>query len=176
MTKRQYDTLSRIAPTVAQTDDYIDYGMPWEDQLELTGKALGRPDEAAAVEKRVEDDFAAARKEHPEFAGKTLVFAAATPDGYAVYSTQDLRARFFEQLGFKPSQEVEKLAGDNFFAQVSAEQLRHPRRGRARALRRAGRSWRRTRCSSAWTSSSATPWSTSPPTTTSPTRSASAAR
>jgi len=124
MTQRQYDTLSQIAPTVAQSKEYIDYGMPWEQQLKVTGEALGRADEAAKVEKQVTGEFAAARKQHPEFADKTLVFAAATPDGYAVYSTQDLRARFFEQLGFKPSQEVEKLAGDTFFAQVSSEQLR----------------------------------------------------
>ncbi len=36
-----YDRLSQIAPTVGQSGDYIDFGMPWEEQTLLVGRALG---------------------------------------------------------------------------------------------------------------------------------------
>jgi iron complex transport system substrate-binding protein len=31
MTARDYELLPQIAPTVAQTDRYIDYGTPWQE-------------------------------------------------------------------------------------------------------------------------------------------------
>lgn len=31
-----------VAPTVAQTDKYIDYGTPWQEHTLTVGKALGR--------------------------------------------------------------------------------------------------------------------------------------
>ena len=41
MTDTDYATLSAIAPTVAQPDDYIEYGTPWDVQLEIDGLATG---------------------------------------------------------------------------------------------------------------------------------------
>jgi iron complex transport system substrate-binding protein len=41
-----YDRLSQIAPTVARPKEYVDYGTPWDFQLELAGKALGRSERA----------------------------------------------------------------------------------------------------------------------------------
>ena len=41
MTDADYDTLSQIAPTLAQPGDYIDYGMPWDVATELIGAATG---------------------------------------------------------------------------------------------------------------------------------------
>jgi iron complex transport system substrate-binding protein len=42
MTEREYSTLSQIAPTVAQTDDFVDFGVPWQQQTMVTGRTLGR--------------------------------------------------------------------------------------------------------------------------------------
>ena len=42
-----YEKLSQLAPTVAQSGDYIDFGMPWDEQTLLVGKALGREDRAS---------------------------------------------------------------------------------------------------------------------------------
>jgi iron complex transport system substrate-binding protein len=119
-----YDKLSRIAPTVAQSGDYIDFGMPWQDQTRLVGQALGREDRADDVVADVEAKFERARRDHPEFDGKTAILAYGGPDGYGAYSTQDTRSRFFADLGFKTPERVDQLAGKSFFAKFSQEQFR----------------------------------------------------
>ncbi len=122
--KAAYDRLSRIAPTVAQSGDYIDFGMPWQDQTKLVGRALGREDRARKVVADVEATFERARRAHPEFVGKTAILAYGGPDGYGAYSTQDTRSRFFAELGFKTPVRIDQLAGKSFFAKFSQEQFR----------------------------------------------------
>lgn len=73
MTEDDYSKLSRIAPTVAQTDEFVDFGMPWQQQTLLTGRALGREDRARELVAEAEDRFARARKERPEFGQVTAV-------------------------------------------------------------------------------------------------------
>jgi iron complex transport system substrate-binding protein len=122
--KSAYDRLSKIAPTVAQSGSYIDFGMPWEDQTMLAGRALGREEQARKLLAAVKAKFAKVRSEHPEFAGKTAILAYGGPDGYGAYSTQDTRSRFFSELGFKTPGRVDQLAGESFFAAFSQEQFR----------------------------------------------------
>ena len=40
LTQGQYDTYSKIAPTVAAPPGFVDYGTPWQDATRLTGQAL----------------------------------------------------------------------------------------------------------------------------------------
>jgi iron complex transport system substrate-binding protein len=122
--KSAYDRLSRIAPTVAQSGAFIDFGMPWEDQTLLVGRALGREAQARKLVAGVKAKFAAVRREHPEFAGKTAILAYGGPDGYGAYSTQDTRSRFFSDLGVKTPAAVDRLAGKSFFTAFSQEQFR----------------------------------------------------
>jgi iron complex transport system substrate-binding protein len=122
--KADYDRLSKIAPTVAQSGEYIDFGMPWDEQTLLVGQALGRSAQAQKVVDDVNAKFKAFRDAHPEFAGRTAVLAYGGPDGYGAYATGDNRSRFLEDLGFKTPTEIDKLAGDSFFVQFSQEQFR----------------------------------------------------
>jgi iron complex transport system substrate-binding protein len=124
ITEADYKRLSRIAPTVAQTDEYVDFGMPWQDQTLLIGKALGREERARQLVARVEARFARARKEHPEFADQVAILAYGGPDGYGAYATADTRSRFFADLGFKTPPKVDELAGDSFYTEFSQEQFR----------------------------------------------------
>lgn len=119
-----YDKLSRIAPTVAQSGDYIDFGMPWDEQTRLVGQALGRTEEAERVVADVEGQFEAFRAAHPQLKGQTAILAYGGPDGYGAYATGDTRSRFLSDLGFVTPKEVDKLAGDAFYAQFSQEQFR----------------------------------------------------
>ncbi|MGH4009697.1 MAG: ABC transporter substrate-binding protein [Pseudonocardiaceae bacterium] len=86
MTARDYELLSQIAPTVAQTDEYIDYGTPWQEHTLTVGKALGREDQARKL-------------------------------------VADLEARFVTSLGFKVPAEIDQLAGDQFYTEISAERV-----------------------------------------------------
>ncbi|HEY8491051.1 MAG TPA: iron-siderophore ABC transporter substrate-binding protein [Dehalococcoidia bacterium] len=125
ITAEEYQTLSRIAPTLAQTDAYIDFGIPWQEQTRLIGAALGRQERAEAVIAETEARFAEARRQHPEFAGKKVLLAVMRPDGQVgLLSEQDVRVRTFTSLGFELPPEVKGLFGDSFYAFISSEQLR----------------------------------------------------
>jgi iron complex transport system substrate-binding protein len=125
MTEEDYDRLSRIAPTVPDTGEHVDYGMPWQEQLRLTGRALGREDRAETLAGDIEAQFARAREEHPEFGEATALFAYREESGsFGAYSSADPRGRFLRSLGFRAPTRIDELAGDQFFTQVSGEQLR----------------------------------------------------
>ncbi len=47
ITEDEYARLSQIAPTLAQSNAYVDFGVPWQEQTRVIGQALGR---AAASE------------------------------------------------------------------------------------------------------------------------------
>ncbi len=119
-----YDKLARIAPTVAQSGEYIDFGMPWDEQTMLVARALGREERGREVVAQVEAKFAKVREEHPEFAGKSGILAYGGPDGYGAYATGDTRSRFFTDLGFELPEKVDELAGESFFTEFSQEQFR----------------------------------------------------
>ena len=42
MSGEDYGTLSEIAPTLAQPEEFVDCGGPWQDQTRLIGRALAR--------------------------------------------------------------------------------------------------------------------------------------
>jgi iron complex transport system substrate-binding protein len=119
-----YDKLARIAPTVAQSGEYIDFGMPWDEQTLLVAKALGREERGREVVEQLKAKFAQVREEHPEFAGKSGILAYGGPDGYGAYATGDTRSRFFTDLGFELPEKVDDLAGESFFTEFSQEQFR----------------------------------------------------
>ncbi|MEU3276039.1 iron-siderophore ABC transporter substrate-binding protein [Streptomyces antibioticus] len=120
ITKEQYESLSKFAPVVAQPKEYNDYGVPWQEQTETIGKALGKPAEAAAAVKETEAKIDAVKAEHPEFAGKTAL--TATPyEGIFVFGSQDPRSRLLTNLGFTLPADLDKVIGDQFGANISKE-------------------------------------------------------
>jgi iron complex transport system substrate-binding protein len=123
MTDVEYETLSQIAPTVAQPGEYIDYGVPWNVTTELIGRATGRTTEAAEVVEHVQGLFADARAAHPEFEGATAAVAYYYEGMPGAYASQDSRARLMSDLGFVTPPEFDELAGDAFFFSVSAEEI-----------------------------------------------------
>jgi iron complex transport system substrate-binding protein len=123
ITQEEYDLLSQIAPTVAQTDEYIDFGIPWQEAQQMVGDAVGKSAEAEAVVAEIEELFVQTREEHPEFEGKTVAVAYFSAGTYGFYSSQDSRARFFTALGFVVPEEMDELAGDSFYADISAERI-----------------------------------------------------
>lgn len=123
MTDEEYATLSKIAPTVVQPGDFVDYGTPWDVATELIGDALGRGDEAAAVVHDVRQSFAEARTAHPEFDGATGAVAFLYETDPGAYASSDSRSRVLTDLGFAIPSEFDELAGDSFFFTVSQEDL-----------------------------------------------------
>lgn len=123
ITQEEYDLLSAIAPTIAHPDGYINFGVPWQASTQLIGDALGKSAEAAALIADVEEQFADAVASHPAFVGKTVAVAYYYDGNYGFYTAQDTRGRFFSDLGFVVPQEMIDIAGELFYANLSAERI-----------------------------------------------------
>jgi ABC-type Fe3+-hydroxamate transport system substrate-binding protein len=85
--------------------------------------AEGRYDEAAALQADVEQQFADAAAEHPEFQGTEVAVGAYTSEGFGGYVRGDARVDFMEQLGFVNAPAIQDLAGESFFVPISEERL-----------------------------------------------------
>ncbi|MFE0424659.1 iron-siderophore ABC transporter substrate-binding protein [Streptomyces sp. NPDC058953] len=118
LTKEQYTALSKFAPVVAQPGEYNDWGVSWQEQTEIVGKAVGRPAEAAKAVAETEKKIAAAVR--PEFKNKTAVIG--TPyEGLFIWGSQDPRSRLLTQLGFELPADLDKVIGNQFGASISKE-------------------------------------------------------
>ncbi|MCW2844850.1 MAG: putative transporter substrate-binding protein [Nocardioides sp.] len=120
LTEKEYDLLSKIAPTVAQSGDYSDYGMPWDEMALNIGTAVGRPSAMQAVIDDVHAQIAQAAADHPGFKGQTA--AVITPyEGLFLYGPEDPRSRMLIDLGFSLPTLVTEAEDSDFGVSVSAE-------------------------------------------------------
>ncbi len=106
MTQDNYDLLAEIAPTVAQPAEYEDGATPWQEQMLITGRALGMEAEAEEVVAEVEGRFEEARENHPEFEGKTAAVTFAFEGEYSLLTPDDLRTLLFTSLGLRLPEET----------------------------------------------------------------------
>ncbi|WZH38217.1 MAG: iron-siderophore ABC transporter substrate-binding protein [Microbacterium enclense] len=114
-TQEQYEQLSRIAPVVVPDAEYANFAITWQEATRATGEALGREAEAVALVDDLEQAFATAASAHPEFAGKTAVVAERFEAGETIVRTgNDVRAKFFEQLGFTIPTEIAGIAPNEY--------------------------------------------------------------
>jgi iron complex transport system substrate-binding protein len=122
LTKKDYDSLSKLAPVIAQPKGQVDYGSSWQDEQLITGKAVGQPEKAQELVDQTEKLIADVAAEHPEFKGKT---AANISDyqGIFVYGPQDVRTRTLEALGFTYPDELRKAFPNDFGGQLSDERV-----------------------------------------------------
>ncbi|PSL02863.1 iron complex transport system substrate-binding protein [Haloactinopolyspora alba] len=122
MTQEEYETLSRIAPTVASSGDYPEYGMPWQESTRMVGQILGQPERAERMIAEVDQMFTDAAAAHPEFEGVEMVVAEMFEPGSSfVRSATDPRTVFMTSLGFELPAEIAELAGDRDGAEISDE-------------------------------------------------------
>lgn len=69
ITQDEYDLLSQIAPTIAQSGDYIDFGMPWQEATQLIGDAVAnrpRPQRSSPMLRRSSPTHAHESLDWPE--------------------------------------------------------------------------------------------------------------
>ncbi len=121
MTGNEYETLSEIAPTVAQSGEYVEYGTPWQEMTRTIGQALGKRERAEELVAGVEARFAEARERHPEFGGATAVYAGGLgPGEYYAETAQSSRVGVLTALGFEIPEEI---SGERFYVEISQERL-----------------------------------------------------
>jgi len=122
MTRREYDLLSQIAPTVASAPGTGDYGMTWQDMLLRLGQATGRSDKAEAVVDRINQRVARVRADHPEWQGATGIMVWAGTTG--AYTEYDIRGKFLSELGFVTPQPIRSQSNLNHaYVKVPDEDL-----------------------------------------------------
>lgn len=122
ITQEEYELLSQIAPTIAQSGEYVDFGVPWQEMTRTVGRALGRAELAEELVIELEGQFTAVREQHPEWSGKSVVVGAPSGDGqYGFVASQDPRSRVFTTLGFEVPAAFDEIAGEQFYGTISLE-------------------------------------------------------
>ena len=125
MSKEEYETLSKIAPTVAYPK--VAWGTPWRETIAINATAVGKKTEGNTLVADLEKQVADAVAKHPQIKGKTAAFCYtaegdATKFGY--YTTADPRTAFLSDLGMKVPASVEKASKENasaFNVDISTE-------------------------------------------------------
>ena len=125
MSKEEYETLSKIAPTVAYPK--VAWGTPWRETIAINATAVGKKTEGDTLVADLEKQVADAVAKHPQIKGKTAAFCYtaegdATKFGY--YTTADPRTAFLSDLGMKVPASVEKASKKNasaFNVDISTE-------------------------------------------------------
>ena len=125
MSKEEYETLSKIAPTVAYQK--VAWGTPWRETIAINATAVGKKTEGDTLVADLEKQVADAVAKHPQIKGKAAAFCYtaegdATKFGY--YTTADPRTAFLSDLGMKVPASVEKASKENasaFNVDISTE-------------------------------------------------------
>ena len=124
MTKKDYELLSAIAPTVTSTDGATDYFSPWQDQVLQIARGLGREADGQQLIDDLEADYAAVAAEHPEWADLTATFSQGAPyDGILYVYPPGLSTDFLTELGFTMTTGFEDYAPEGSQAEISAENV-----------------------------------------------------
>ncbi|MET3453086.1 iron-siderophore ABC transporter substrate-binding protein [Curtobacterium sp. 1544] len=121
--KDRYAKLSAIAPTVAIPKGGENYLASTQQQTTMIAKALGKEAEGKKLLSDLDDAYAAARKAHPEFEGKTAVVGAYSSEGFGAYASTDSRSTFMRNLGFTIPKAIDEQAGKAFSVHLSDENL-----------------------------------------------------
>ncbi|MGW0181549.1 ABC transporter substrate-binding protein [Nocardia sp. NPDC003345] len=117
------DELREIAPVVTAPEGTGDFAVDWQTQAEIIGAALGKRDVADKIVAETTAAQRAVADQHPEFAGRTFVYAAKYGTAYGAYLAGDARFDFFADLGFVQNPPVTRLPSSGFFAQVPVERV-----------------------------------------------------
>ncbi|MEA1304795.1 ABC transporter substrate-binding protein [Actinomyces oris] len=125
MSKEEYETLSKIAPTVAYPK--VAWGTPWRETIAINASAVGKKTEGDTLVADLEKQVADAVAKHPQIKGKAAAFCYtaegdATKFGY--YTTADPRTAFLSDLGMNVPASVEKASKENasaFNVDISTE-------------------------------------------------------
>lgn len=120
-----YEKLSRIAPTVAQSARHKPYTMPWREETMVIARAVGREARGRRLIARIDARFAQVRREHPEFRGKEAIIADPGTGAGKVFAftSVDPRGQFLKEMGFQSSKRIDRISKDGFGAEISDERL-----------------------------------------------------
>lgn len=98
ITQEQYDLLAAMAPTVAYPEE--PWVTPWETEIEMVAKALGKPEKAKELVAEIEAEFKEAAK--PEYGKYTYSYIYNDgPGTLGIFFESEQRAAMVSALGLK---------------------------------------------------------------------------
>ncbi len=126
LTQEDYDTLSKIAPTVAYPEG--PWATEWDDVIRFNAAGMNMADEGEALIDELQQEIDDSVARYPDLAGTKTMFLTHvdTTDLSTVnfYTANDTRAAFFENLGLAtPDAVAEASESGEFSGSVSAEQV-----------------------------------------------------
>ncbi|MGO1630006.1 MAG: iron-siderophore ABC transporter substrate-binding protein [Candidatus Microbacterium stercoravium] len=126
LTQEDYDTLSKIAPTVAYPEG--PWATEWDDVIRYNAAGMNMADEGEALIDELQQEIDDSVARYPDLAGTKTMFLTHvdTTDLSTVnfYTANDTRAAFFENLGLAtPDAVAEASESGEFSGSVSAEQV-----------------------------------------------------
>lgn len=124
MTKKQYDTLSKIAPTIAYQK--VAWGDPWRKVITTTAQAIGEPDKGRRLIADLEQRINKAAEAHPAIKGKTasvMYFDSSKLSKFSIYTTSDARPQLLNDLGLVTPKSIEQdsKTTKDFYKEISSE-------------------------------------------------------
>lgn len=125
LTQEEYDTLSKIAPTVAYPE--VAWGTSMQDMIRINSKALGLAAEGDQLIADLNVQIDSALAEFPALEDARVLFSYIDPSDFSqigFYTAHDTRPGFLASIGLPLPQVVEEETAktDSFYVQVSAEQ------------------------------------------------------
>jgi iron complex transport system substrate-binding protein len=124
LSKSDYETLSKIAPTIAYPG--VAWGTTVEQMITMESAAIGMKAEGQALIERLHAETDADVAKHPAIGGKSVMWAYFDPSDLSkvgFYTTHDTRPAFLEQIGMTTPKAITDASArtEEFYTTISAE-------------------------------------------------------
>ena len=124
ITAEQYGLLNQIAPTLAQSGDYADYGMPFNEETRAIAKAVGKVSAGEQIIADIDAKVTSIADAYPDWKNSTAAVAFYYEGQPGAYFSLDPRPSLIGRLGPNVT-DIDKLgdATKDFYVSVSPENL-----------------------------------------------------
>ncbi|NDR54775.1 iron-siderophore ABC transporter substrate-binding protein [Actinomyces sp. 565] len=125
LSQEEYDTLTKIAPTIAYPG--VPWGTKWREMIRLDSQAMGMSEQGEDLVTDLEQQIADAVGQHPQIAGKSAAFfylSESDTSTIGFYTTADPRTAFMTDLGMTIPASVQTVSDADpeiFYTDVSSE-------------------------------------------------------
>lgn len=124
LSKSDYETLSKIAPTIAYPG--VAWGATLDEMITMESTAMGLKAEGEELIAKLDATTEADAAKHPDIAGKSVMWGYFDPSDLSkvgFYTTNDSRPAFLEQIGMTTPTAVSTASAktDEFYTTISAE-------------------------------------------------------
>lgn len=114
------ESLENIAPTTLAPEEYDDWQVPWEVQVTAIAKGVGMESEGQELIERTQQVFEDFRRDNPEVQGARAAVVMPYDGNIGLYTAEDGRGQFIENLGFEIPDELQG-DGSTFFVNYAPE-------------------------------------------------------